>query len=96
MTAGSRSVEVKVGGTSRTFTAFEDLKFEADVQRQAIRSIEAESLTVNPRDVEAWRRLERRAADLLAVLSAMDAWIDADNADLDAEIEAARAVVRQI
>lgn len=96
MTAGSRSVEVKVGDTSRTFTAFEDLKFEADVQRQAIRSIEAEALTVNPRDVEAWGRLERRAADLLAVLTAMDAWMAADDAILDAEIEAARSVIRQI
>ena len=96
MTNGSRSVEVKVGDTSRTFTAFEDLEFEANVQRQAIRSIEAGSLTTNPRDVEAWQRLEQRAADLLAVLTAMDTWIAADNAILDAEIEAARAVVRQI
>lgn len=96
MSAPARSVVVKMAGQPVTFATFEALEAEAGMQRRAIRQIEEGSLAVNPRDVDAWQRLEARAADLLAVLTAMEQWIAAEDADLDRAIEAARAAIRQL
>ena len=94
MSGASASVVVQVAGESVTFTSFENLEAEAAIQRRAIKQIEEGSLAANPRDADAWRRLESRAADLLALLSGMEAWIAAEDADLDREIELARAAIR--
>ena len=96
MSALPNSVVVKMAGQPVTFTTFQALEAEAAIQRQAIRQIEEGSLAVNPRDPDAWRRLEARAADLLALLTGMDAWIAAEDAELDREIEAARAAIRAL
>lgn len=96
MSGVSASVVVKVAGEPVTFASFESLEAEAAIQRRAIKQIEEGSLAANPRDPEAWRRLEARAADLLALLIGMEAWIVAEDADLSRAIEAARAAIREI
>ena len=96
MSGLSASIVVKVAGEPVTFTSFESIESEAAIQRRAIKQIEEGSLAANPRDADAWRRLEARAADLLALLTGMEAWIAAEDAELDRAIEAARAAIREI
>ena len=96
MSGASSSIVVKVAGEPVTFTSFESLEAEAEIQRRAIKQVEEGSLAANPRDADAWRRLEARAADLLALLTGMEAWISAEDADLDRAIEAARAAIRDL
>ena len=96
MTPSPRTSVVQINGCPITFASFEALDQEASVLRQAIRNIEAGLLSVNSRDGSAWRQIEGLATDLVAVLTAMEQWLDSDEAALNTEIEAACKAIREI
>lgn len=96
MKPNDRTVVVQINGLAETFVSFEALEQRAASLRKAILDVETGSLSVDPRDPTAWLRVERLATDLLAVLTAIERWLDRDDEQLQTEIDAAFRAIREI
>lgn len=87
---------VRVGDADLHFSDFAALEVRVKAEQRALLQIETGPLARDPRDQAAWRDVERHAAALRDLLTALDDWIVADLAELDRDIDAARAALRQI
>ena len=87
---------VRVGDADLHFSDIGALEVRVKAEQRALLQIEDGPLARDPRDQSAWRDVERHATALRDLLAALDDWIAADLADLDRDIDAARAALRQI
>ena len=94
MSGAGRSVQVD--GVDLHFSDIAALEVRVKAEQRALLQIEDGPLARNARDQAAWRDVERHATALRDLLTALDDWIAVDLADLDRDIDAARAALRQI
>ena len=92
MSAKPAHVIVRIEGRDELFESFEALDTRARRAEHDIRELERTRLALNPRDGLAWAAVAAHVATLQQLLPAMQAWLDAE----DAELERARALIRKL
>ena len=87
---------VQVAGVDLQFPDITTLEARIEDEKQALLALEQGPLTRDPRNADAWRDVERRAATMRDLLFALDDWVKADEALLDRQIEDALAAIRAL
>ena len=87
---------VRVGGADLHFVSVETLEARIETTKQKLLAIENGVLSREPRNADAWRQVERHAAELRDLLFGLQPWLEETEAALDREIEEAREWIRAL
>jgi hypothetical protein len=87
---------VRVGGADLHFRTLGDLRQFIEEEIQRLIDIERELPVEDARDARVWQRIENRASLIDVLLTAYEEWLRSEAMQIDIEIDAARAAIRQL